>query len=163
MYLHPHESDHQHDDGTGWRGAIALLVVLGVIGVGHAATTAASPLRTSRVTCTPGVRSIAGVPARVFCGPAKASVRVGSATYAFAGGGCLKQPRFSVNVGTLSFDPGAKVSYFGLSLPRRGQVLHGQAGHPQLHRGTHHIALTSAGTTVLLRPGLHSGTFAGRR
>lgn len=96
MSLHPHESDHQHDDGTGWRGAIALLVLLGVIGVGHAATTAASPLRTSRVTCTPGVRSIAGVPARVFCGPAKASVKVGSATYAFAGGGCLKQPRFSV-------------------------------------------------------------------
>ena len=99
MSLHPHESDHQHDDGTGWRGAIALLVLLGVIGVGHAATTAASPLRTSRVTCTPGVRSIAGVPARVFCGPAKTphpEKTVTPATYAFAGGGCLKQPRFSV-------------------------------------------------------------------
>ena len=163
MYLHPHESDHQHDDGTGWRGAIALLVVLGVIGVGHAATTVASPLRTSRITCTPGVRSIAGVPARVFCGPAKASVKVGSATYAFAGGGCLKQPRFSVNVGTLSFDPGAKVSYFGLSLPRaRAGRYTGKQVTLSVTAGTHHIALTSRpGTTVLLRPGLHSGTFAG--
>ena len=163
MYLPLHERDHCHDDGTGWNGAIALLVVLGVIGVGHAAATAASPLHTGNSTCSPSVRSIAGAPARVFCGPAKASVKVGSATYAFAGGACLKRPRFSVNVGTLSFDPGAKAPYFGLSLPRaRAGTYTGKQVTLSFTAGAQHIALaTRAATRVVLRAGLRSGTFAG--
>jgi hypothetical protein len=144
VYLPLYQRDHRHDGGTGWNGAIWLLVVLGVIGVGHAAATAASPLHTANITCTPGVRSIAGAPARVFCGPAKASVKVGSATYTFAGGACLKQPRFSVNLGTLSFDPGAKAPYFGLSLPRaRAGTYAGKQVTLSFTAGTQHIALAT--------------------
>jgi hypothetical protein len=163
VYLPLSERDPRLNDGPGWRGAIALLVVLGVIGVGHAAATAASPFHPNKITCTPGVKSIAGTPTRVFCGPAKASVTVGSATHMFAGGACLKQPRFSMNIGTLSFDPGAKAPYFGLSLPHaRAGTYTGRQVTLSFTAGTRRIALTPRpATRVVLRAGLRSGTFAG--
>jgi hypothetical protein len=164
MYLPLHQSDHRHDDGTGWRGAVALFVVMMVIAAGHAVATAASPLGTSRTTCTPAVKTIGGAPARVFCGPAKATAKVGSTAYRFAGGACQKAPGFSVNVGTLSFASSARVSYFGISLPK---------AKPGTYTGTQvtlsfnvgkqrHSLVSSAGAKVVLGPGVRSGTFAGK-
>jgi hypothetical protein len=52
-----YERDHRHDDGTGWRGGAVLAVVMCIIAAGHAAANAASAQRSSRQTCSPGVRT----------------------------------------------------------------------------------------------------------
>ena len=103
MYQPPHQSDQRHHDWTGWRGAVALVTVMAVVVAGHAVARAASPWSSSRTACTPVVKTIGGAPARVFCRPAKATPRIGSTSYRFAGGACQKAPGFTVNVGALSF------------------------------------------------------------
>jgi hypothetical protein len=40
MYMPVHSRDQRHDDGTGWRGFIALLALTSVIAAGHAAANA---------------------------------------------------------------------------------------------------------------------------
>src|SRR5690349_5472652 len=68
----------------------------------------------AHASCAVGVRTIGGAPARVFCGPATATVRLGGRTYRFAEGACLKGAQFTVNIGTKTFAPSSNLSYFGL-------------------------------------------------
>ena len=48
--------------------------------------------------CTPATKIVASAPARVFCGPAEATVHVGSHTYRLHGGSCIRVPSgFALN------------------------------------------------------------------
>jgi len=70
--------------------------------------------------CTPGLKKVNGKQVRVFCGPAKATVRVrvgakAAKTYTFRNGQCDRYPRyFDVNIGYASFGAKTKLPYFGL-------------------------------------------------
>jgi hypothetical protein len=101
----------------------AALAVFGVVAAAYAAAASSSLDRVAKPTRTTGVKTIGGAPARVFCGPAKATVRAGASTYRFANGACLDSPGFTVNIGILSFGSGSigsasRVKYFGVWLPR---------------------------------------------
>lgn len=163
MYQPPHQSDDRHD-WTGWRGAAALFVVMAVVAAGHAVASAASPWSASRTACAPAVKTIGGAPARVFCGPAKATAKVGSTDFRFAGGACQKAPGFTVNLGTLSFASSARVSYFGISLPvaKAGTYTGAQVTLSFNVGGRHHSLVPGAGAKLVLGPGLHSGSFTGK-
>jgi len=135
--------------------AVCIICVLGV--VAPAAAGAASAAGTAG--CTPGVRTVDGSPARVFCGPAKASVHLGGKTMTFTGGVCERSGGFYVlNMGTF-FAGGSKSPrpYFGLLIAKpkpgsyRGQSLSFRSG------GVSRSSLAD----VTLKT-LHGGTFSGR-
>ena len=82
----------------------------------------AAPTASSRTSCTPGVTSVGGVQARVFCGPAKAKIHVNGKTLSFGGGDCERTSKYvSVNIGTvvLGQTTKKKPDYFGLDV---GQI-----------------------------------------
>ena len=122
-----------------------------------AAAGASSPARAAG--CTPGVRSVDGAMARVFCGPAKATVRAGGRTIAFTGGLCERSGgMYVLNMGTF-FAGGSKSPrpYFGLLIAKpkpgsyKGQALSFRSG------GVSRSSLAD----VTLKT-LHSGTFSGK-
>jgi hypothetical protein len=79
----------------------ALSLYVGLAGSGSARAVA------HRVNCTPGARKSGNVKVKVFCGPARATVRFGRATYVYGGrtyafrnGRCVKTARtLYINVG----------------------------------------------------------------
>jgi hypothetical protein len=67
-----------------------------------AAIAVASGSPRSTAACVPGVKRINGVPARTFCGPARATVKMNGKTISYSGGKCSKSlGLFSVNIGTV--------------------------------------------------------------
>jgi hypothetical protein len=143
--------------------AIGVLVALITASCIYAAVASAAPQPQSVSACTPGAKTIGGAPARVFCGPAKATVQVGGTTYRFANGACQRAPGFTVNIGTLGFGS-SKLSYFGVSLPRAAVGAYtGKQVTVSFNVGARRFSLSpSAGTKVVLAAGLRSGTFSGR-
>jgi hypothetical protein len=97
-----------------------------------------------------------------FCGRARATVRVGSKTFRYAGGDCSRVGAFfSVNIGTTVLDAkyrGPKPSYFGLTA-RRSQAGRRANATIAFNAGGRGYALTRA--SVSLAKGLRRGTFAG--
>ncbi len=82
-------------------------------------TTAAAVPSTKPAKCKAGLGTVAGVQARTFCGPASATVTVGSTALSFAGGECQAGDGYlTVNIGTVALgalkDPTQKPAYFGL-------------------------------------------------
>ena len=123
------------------------------------APAAAMSSPTAATGCTPGVRTVDGSPARVFCGPAKATVHAGGKTLTFTGGLCERSGGFYVlNMGTF-FAGGSKSPrpYFGLLFAKpkpgkyKGQGLSFRSG------GVSRSSLAD----VTLKT-LHSGTFSGK-
>ena len=109
------------------------------------------------------MKTIGGAPARVFCGPAKATVKVAGTTYAFSGGQCLKASGFAVNVGTLSFASKAKPAYFGSSLPTANAGTDaGRNVTLSFSAGGQRSSLSTAGAKVVVRSRLRGGSFAGK-
>ena len=123
--------------------------------------------------CTPGMKSVNGFQARVFCGPAKATVKVNGKTHVFKGGVCERHPAFlSINIGTVVLGTGKgkpKLPYFGLVVGRSPAY----PDPPVRKPGTYHRALitfTAPGLdvglhsepdlTIVLTRGLASGTFS---
>jgi hypothetical protein len=115
----------------------------------------------ARASCTPGPKTVGGKTVVFFCGPAKATVHLGAKTITYRNGACTKGGgTFSVNIGATI--PGAsrqKYPYFGLMVDgaRPGRYTR------------QNVAFASTGTvyaigqhTILLKPGLRSGTFSGR-
>jgi hypothetical protein len=143
--------------------AIGGLVALIAASCIYAAAANATPGPQSASACTPGVKTIGGASARVFCGPAKATAQVGGTTYRFASGTCQKAPGFTVNIGTLSFGS-SKLSYFGVSLPRSAAGSYtGKQVTLSFNVGARRFSLSpSAGTKVVLAAGLRAGTFSGK-
>jgi hypothetical protein len=110
--------------------------------------------------CTAGVRTVGGLTVRTFCGPAKATAKIGSKTFHFSGGtGAVEQGMFTVNIGSITLGAGKpKFAYFGLDAkpPKAGahpnQIVSWQFG------GQRYSLLP---VKVVLNAGLHSGSFSG--
>jgi hypothetical protein len=135
----------------------AVLLACAVFALAVIAPAAASPARADG--CAPGVRSVDGEMARVFCGPAKATVHLAGKTVTFTGGLCERSGGFYVlNMGTF-FAGGSKSPrpYFGLLITKpkpgsyKGQSLSFRSG------GVSRSSLAD----VRLKT-LHGGTFSGR-
>jgi hypothetical protein len=128
--------------------AVAAASILGTVDSGNAAGAG----------CKPGVTTVDGSPARVFCGPARASVRVAGKALSFTNGLCEQSGGgFVVNIGT--FFPSSDTSkrpYFGLlvTTPRPGSYTRQQLSFRADGVGR------AAFVTVKLRS-LRAGTFSG--
>ena len=75
----------------------------------------------AKATCKAGATTYGGAPARVFCGPATATVRVGGKTFTFRGGTCDRTSGYvTVNLGTIVLGSPSrpKPEYFGLTVGR---------------------------------------------
>jgi hypothetical protein len=78
-----------------------------------AATFALSP-SAQALPCKPGLTKINGQTARVFCGPARATLHVGGQTLHFSRGSCgTKDGVFTVNIGQELLPPAGGYPYFG--------------------------------------------------
>jgi hypothetical protein len=129
---------------------------------GAAIAAVAAPSHASAAGCRPGTMTIGGAPARVFCGPAHATVQVGARKLTFRGGRCERLgSSFTLNIGTLSFATASKLPYLGISLTGAHA---GRSTRPTVSfnaAGTR-SSLRTTGAVVTLAKGLKSGTFAGR-
>ena len=111
--------------------------------------------------CTAGVRTVGGATVRTFCGPAKATAKIGGQTFRFSGGSCaVEGGYFTVNIGSITLPPAKpKFAYFGMDVkpPKAGthpsQILSWQ------EPGKRYSLLP---VTVTVKPGLKSGTFTGK-
>jgi hypothetical protein len=142
----------------------AALVLLAAVGAPRAAAAAtAAAARGAKDACVAGDRTIGRSSARVFCGPAKATATIGRSTVRFAHGSCLTSPGFAINIGTLAFDPAARVAYLGILLPlAKPGVYSGTQVTASLRAAGRHLTLSATGPSkVVLNPGARSGTFSG--
>jgi hypothetical protein len=162
----PRRSHVRHEPAPasrhGWI-VVAALFVLCALGASQAGAASASPRAQTASSCTPGPTTVGTSPARAFCGPAKATAKVGGRTFTFAHGSCLTAPGFGINVGTLTFDPAARAPYLGILLPlARAGTYTGTQVTASLHVGARRVTLSTTGQSkVVLKPGLRSGTFSG--
>jgi hypothetical protein len=106
---------------------------------------------------------IKGVSARVFCGPASATVKVGGKTVTLKGGSCDRTPQYvSVNIGTVVLGTLAnKPDYFGLEV---GRIL--GAGTPAPRDGSYKgsvVALEYGGKGYAIRADQINVTLTGNR
>ncbi len=121
--------------------------------------------------CQAGTTTFGGSPARVFCGPATATVRVGSKTFTFRSGSCDKTSDYlTVNLGTIVIGSPSMPTpdYFGLTVGR----LPLGGGKPAAKDGTYAGAVISAvhagksyaigQARVTLAGGRTRGTFTGQ-
>ena len=131
-----------------------------VLVTGLVATLAWTAQAPARPACTAGVQTIGGATVRTFCGPAKATLRLGARTYVFTGGECARSGnKLAVNIGTITLGPSPKSRYFGV-------LVSGAT-----HDGTFPNQIVSwqfpgkggglAGGKVTLSGGQTKGTFAG--
>jgi hypothetical protein len=142
----------------------AALVLLAAVGAPRAAAASKEPAAHGpKESCVAGDRTIGRSSARVFCGPAKATAMIGGSTVRFAHGSCRTSPGFAINIGTLAFDPAARVSYLGILLPlAKPGIYSGTQVSASLRAGTRHVTLSATGPSkVVLNPGARSGTFSG--
>jgi hypothetical protein len=134
--------------------AVASTIALAIGSAGDAASK----------TCKPGVTKYGGAPARVFCGPAAATVRKGTATFAIRGGRCDRfGSTFTVNIGTVVIGTPTKPrpEYFGITVFNAGKDGAYTGGIASVvHRGKR---FSSGTASVTLKNGRTRGTFkAGR-
>jgi hypothetical protein len=140
---------------------VALLIVFAAL----SALAAGSVASGAPASCTPGVTKVNGQNARVFCGPAKATVHYGSKVFTFSQGDCEKTSQYvAVNIGTvvLGTTTKPKPNYFGLVV---GKVL-GSSDKPASHDGTYTggvLALDYGGKGYLTRGDTMKITLAGGR
>ena len=75
----------------------------------------------SNAGCTAGVKTVGGATVRTFCGPAKATVKIGGKTLHFSGGQCEKLSGFyTVNIGAITLPPAKpKHMYFGFTTTKK--------------------------------------------
>jgi hypothetical protein len=99
-----------------------LLIVVTALGssdIGLLVDTGSAGGVVHQAACTPGFRKVGGVTFKVFCGPARASLRFQGKAYSFRNGSCTKTSRsLTINVGveTLPHPPSTeppRTSWFG--------------------------------------------------
>jgi hypothetical protein len=148
------------------RTSLAVVAVMALIaaaftpaGTATAATAFAAGSPQNAAACVPGVKKINGVPARTFCGPAKATVRMNGKTIAYRGGKCSKSlGLFSVNIGTVVLgNLRNKPEYFGMTASAKAGVQTRQ-GVSVVHAGKSRAIVG----TVTIKAGLIAGTFSGK-
>jgi hypothetical protein len=133
-----------------------------IIGVAVAALAAAAFATTSAqsaAACTAGVTKVGGTPARTFCGPAKATVKIGAATVAYKQGMCSRSSMgFTINIGTVVLgNAKTKPEYFGITVQAKPGA-HANSAVAVVHANRSCAVLG----TVTLAAGLKSGTFSGK-
>jgi hypothetical protein len=133
------------------------LITLAVAALAAAAFTSTTSAQAT--ACVEGVKKINGVPARTFCGPAKATVKLGASTVSYAGGSCSKSSfGWTINIGTVVIgNLKKKPEYFGITVPAKAGA-HSNSGPAIVHAGKSYAVLG----TVTLKAGLKSGTFSGK-
>ena len=140
----------------------AALVTVAVVA---AIAAVEAPASRAVASCTPGVRTIGGTQARVFCGPAKATVKIGGKVLRFKGGSCERTSKYvTVNIGTVVLGTTAKKKpdYFGLDVgayPGSGAKA---ARHDGIYTGGV-IAVVFGGKSYLLRGDTAKITLSGGR
>ncbi len=146
------------------RAAATLAVCVAAAGL-WAAGSSGAPARLA--ACTPGPTTIGGAYARVWCGPARATVHVAGRTYHFTHGICQVTEGFTkgskvlaINIGTQTLPPAnPKASYFGLLTDKaKSGVYRDQAVGWQVP-GKGFAALTNR---VLVGKSLRKGSFSGK-
>ena len=92
-----------------------MLVVVAVLVV-SAAVAAGAAGSPSRAACTQGSFTKGGSSGVQFCGPAKATAKIGGKTYTFSSGSCTRTSKYvNINIGTeVLTGPKGTYSYFGL-------------------------------------------------
>jgi hypothetical protein len=116
---------------------------------------------TEAAACKPGATTIGGARAIVFCGPAKAAVKVGTTPLAFVQGSCeLRQNYLRVDIGTRILGKTAqpRPDYFQLvigktpgsaELPVSKDGTYGKALITVISGGTEYLPDTSRGKVTL--------------
>ena len=140
-----------------------MIMLLAALGVG--AWTAASTATALRAGCSPGVITFGGVQARLFCGAAKATVKIGGKTLSFKGGSCERTSKYlTVNIGTvvLGTTTKKKPDYFGLDVGAYPGSTAKPAGHDGGYTGGV-LAVVSGGKSYLLRGDTAKFTLSGGR
>jgi hypothetical protein len=124
------------------RTRVALAVTGAVLAAaaGSAGSALAGRSAAGIQTCTAGTKQVGSVLERTFCGPARATVRLGGKTLRFTQGDCvITKPYVTVNIGVWA--PGAShpPNYFGVDVGR----LPGTSFPPAAKDGTfkHGVAL----------------------
>jgi hypothetical protein len=127
--------------------------------IGVAAAAFATGSAQSAASCTAGVTKVGGAPARTFCGPAKATVKIGAATVAYKQGTCSRSSvGFTINVGTVVLgNAKTKPEYFGITVQAKPGA-HANSAVAVVHANKSYAVLG----TVTLAAGLKSGTFSGK-
>jgi len=103
------------------------LSLVGILLVGVAGLLDAGSLggATHRAACTPGIRKVGAVRFKVFCGPARATLRFQGKTYSFRNGSCTRTSRsltIDVGVETLPHPPSTeppRTRWFGAFVAAR--------------------------------------------
>jgi hypothetical protein len=133
--------------------------ILGVAVAALAAAAFATTSAQSAAACTAGVSKVAGVPARAFCGPATASVKIGGAAVAYKNGECSRTSAgFTINIGIVVLgNAKKKPEYFGSTVQAKAGA-HASSAVAVVHAGKSYAVLG----TVTLKAGLKSGTFSGK-
>ena len=153
-------------------GTLVVVAALAA-GAGVAAGAAAAP---ARVDCTMGSFTDGASSGVAFCGPAKATAKVGGKTYAFKSGSCIRTSKYvNVNIGSeVLSGPKKKYSYFAVLVGDSGAVA---GAKPAAKDGTYagglvtirwkggkDYVLNGAGdktVKVTLKKGRTAGTFSG--
>jgi hypothetical protein len=133
--------------------------LIGVAAAALAAAALAPGSAQSAASCTAGVTKVGGSPARVFCGPAKATVKLGSATVSYRNGSCSKSSfGWTINIGTVVIGSAKKKpEYFGITVKAKAGAQSNSAV-AVVHSNKSYAVLG----TVTLKAGLKSGTFSGK-
>jgi hypothetical protein len=132
---------------------VRKLVVLLALALAALTAVAAAPASHTRSACTAGMTTVGGTQARAFCGPAKATVKIGGKTLTFKGGSCERTSKYvALNIGTvvLGTTSKKKPDYFGLDVG----AYPGTNGKAAAHDGAYTggvIAVEFGGKGYLLR------------
>ena len=154
-------------------GRLLVLGTICALAAGLAASAAAAPTRTN---CTAGQFTKGSASGVQFCGPAKATAKVGGKSYTFSSGTCVRTSKyFYVNLGTeVLTGPKGTTSYFGLLVGAYPGANPGTKAAPKdgtyggglvtiRWKGKDSI-LNGAGdpnVKITLKKGRNAGTFAG--
>jgi len=142
-----------------------LLFGLAATAAAIAAAAPASPATPARASCTAGMTTYGGTSARVFCGPAKATVKIGGKTLKFKGGSCERTSKYlAIVIGTvvLGTTTKKKPDYFGLDVGAYPGSTSPPAGHDGTYTGAV-IAIDFGGKPYLLRGDTAKITLSGGR
>jgi hypothetical protein len=127
---------------------VLVVTVAALVASGHAS---------ARQLCTPSSTGTS----RSFCGPAKATLKVGGKTYKFKSGSCaILAGNFTLNLGKESFAGKPKSLYFGL-------VVYGKKPGKYTHtivswQFPGKLGSNKSSTVRLAKKGVKSGTFTGK-
>jgi len=130
----------------------ATLVVIAVAGGVLLSAAHAS----AHVACTVGRTPYS----RTYCGPAKATLKLGRKKYVFKGGNCsISDSTWMLSIGTITISGKPKKAYLGIAVFSKKAGTHLAAVSWQLH-GT---SQSLSNAKVTLAKGLKKGTFTGSR